>query len=94
MYYCTTCGAVFDEPGVEYQMHAFGDSYASEPRSCCPKCGGDYEEIVGECQNCEKVISTEAEGYYKKDDMLFCCTECVMEHYGIEEVCLWLNRKE
>ena len=38
MYYCTTCGAVFDEPGVEYQMHAFGDGYASEPRSCCPKC--------------------------------------------------------
>ena len=52
MYYCTTCGAVFDEPGVEYQMHAFGDGYASEPRSCCPKCGGDYEEIVGECDNC------------------------------------------
>ena len=35
MYYCTTCGAVFDEPGVEYQMHAFGDGYAAEPRSCC-----------------------------------------------------------
>ena len=66
MYYCTTCGAVFDEPGVEYQMHAFGDGYASEPRSCCPKCGGDYEEIVGECQNCEKVISTEAAQYYHK----------------------------
>ena len=94
MYYCTTCGAVFDEPGVEYQMHAFGDGYASEPRSCCPKCGGDYEEIIGECKNCEKVISTEAVNYYNQDDMLFCSAECAMEHNGIEEVRLWQSRKE
>ena len=94
MYYCTTCHAVFDEPGVEYQMHAFGDGYASEPRSCCPKCGGDYKEIRGFCANCDGVISFSTKLYYKRDDCIYCSAECAMEHNEIEEVRPWLNRKE
>lgn len=94
MYHCKTCGGVFGEPGVECQSHPYGDGYAEESRSCCPKCGGDYEEIIGECKNCEKVIPGTAKRYFQQDDMLFCSPECAMEHNEIEEVRPWRNQRE
>lgn len=42
MYICHNCGEIFDEPHVYYERHGFDDY--PEPWSCCPYCGGDYEE--------------------------------------------------
>lgn len=43
MYKCTCCGETFDEPRHYVESHGFGNLYA-EHWSCCPYCGGDYED--------------------------------------------------
>ena len=42
-YKCRCCGEIFDEPHVYYESHGFTDGLY-ERQSCCPCCGGDYEE--------------------------------------------------
>ena len=46
MYKCRHCGEVFDEPRVYQEFHGFNDH--PETWSCCPYCGGDYEELLEE----------------------------------------------
>lgn len=41
-YKCNCCGEVFDEPRVYKEYHGFDDF--SETWSCCPYCGGDYDD--------------------------------------------------
>ena len=43
MYICCNCGEIFDTPHVYYEPHGFTDG-RYERQSCCPCCGGDYEE--------------------------------------------------
>lgn len=43
-YKCNNCGEVFDEPEVYYEQHGFTDG-RYERVSCCPYCGGDYDEF-------------------------------------------------
>lgn len=42
-YKCRCCGEVFDEPRVYVETHGFTDGLY-ETWSCCPYCGGDYED--------------------------------------------------
>lgn len=42
-YKCKCCGEIFDEPRVYLETHGFTDGFY-ETWSCCPYCGGDFEE--------------------------------------------------
>ena len=43
-YKCNNCGEIFDEPRVYVETHGFTDGLY-EAMSCCPCCGGDYDEF-------------------------------------------------
>ena len=59
---CTDCGYVFDfeERTVVKESHGFNDGFC-ETFSCCPNCGGDFEDAV-ECCECGEAF-TEDELY-------------------------------
>ena len=48
---CTDCGYVFDydERTVVKESHGFDDGFY-ETFSCCPNCGGDFEDAVDCCE--------------------------------------------
>ena len=43
-YKCKCCDEIFDEPHEYVETHGFTDG-RYECQSCCPYCGGDYEEF-------------------------------------------------
>ena len=59
---CTDCGYVFDfeDRTVVKESHGFDDGFY-ETFSCCPNCGGDFEDAV-ECCECGEAF-TENELY-------------------------------
>ena len=60
---CTDCGYVFDfeDRTVVKESHGFNDGFY-ETFSCCPNCGGDFEDAV-ECHECgEAFIEDEIYG--------------------------------
>ena len=59
---CTDCGYVFDyeDRTVVKERHGFDDGFY-ETFSCCPNCGGDFEDAV-ECCECGEAF-TENELY-------------------------------
>ena len=48
---CTSCGYVFDyeDRTVVKESHGFDDGFY-ETFSCCPNCGGDFEDAVDCCE--------------------------------------------
>ena len=70
---CTSCGYVFDfeDRTVVKESHGFNDGFY-ETFSCCPNCGGDFEDAV-ECHECGEVF-TENEIYGHK-----WCEKCLRE---------------
>ena len=48
---CTDCGYVFDyeDRTVVKESHGFGDGFY-ETFSCCPNCGGDFEDAADCCE--------------------------------------------
>ena len=48
---CTDCGYVFDfeDRTVVKESHGFDDGFC-ETFSCCPNCGGDFEDAVDCCE--------------------------------------------
>ena len=70
---CTDCGYVFDfeERTVVKESHGFDDGFY-ETFSCCPNCGGDFEDAV-ECHECGEAF-TEDEIYGDK-----WCEKCLRE---------------
>ena len=70
---CTSCGYVFDyeDRTVVKESHGFDDGFY-ETFSCCPNCGGDFEDAV-ECHECGYVF-TEDEIYGDK-----WCEKCLRE---------------
>ena len=42
-YKCRCCDEVFSEPRVYRESHGFTDGFY-ETQSCCPYCGGDFED--------------------------------------------------
>ena len=70
---CTACGYVFDyeDRTVVKESHGFDDGFC-ETFSCCPNCGGDFEDAV-ECHECGEFF-TEDEIYGDK-----WCEKCLRE---------------
>ena len=70
---CTDCGYVFDfeDRTVVKESHGFDDGFY-ETFSCCPNCGGDFEDAV-ECHECGEAF-TENEIYGDK-----WCEKCLRE---------------
>ena len=70
---CTSCGYVFDyeDRTVVKESHGFDDGFY-ETFSCCPNCGGDFEDAI-ECHECGKAF-TEDEIYGDK-----WCEKCLRE---------------
>ena len=70
---CTNCGYVFDyeDRTVVKESHGFNDGFY-ETFSCCPNCGGDFEDAV-ECHECGEAF-TEDEIYGDK-----WCEKCLRE---------------
>ena len=70
---CTDCGYVFDyeDRTVVKESHGFNDGFY-ETFSCCPNCGGDFEDAV-ECHECGEAF-TENEIYGDK-----WCEKCLRE---------------
>ena len=70
---CTDCGYVFDyeERTVVKESHGFNDGFY-ETFSCCPNCGGDFEDAI-ECHECGEAF-TEDEIYGGK-----WCEKCLRE---------------
>lgn len=53
-YICRDCGETFDEPKHYTERHGL-ETGPFEKLSCCPFCGGSYEEAVA-CELCGKLI--------------------------------------
>ena len=71
MYICLDCGHVFDEPDTWNEHHPYGEGYATEAWSGCPRCKGGYEEAV-ECNVCGE--------YFSKSDLTDgICDRCYEE---------------
>ena len=70
---CIDCGYVFDyeDRTVVKESHGFDDGFW-ETFSCCPNCGGDFEDAV-ECHECGEAF-TEDEIYGDK-----WCEKCLRE---------------
>ena len=70
---CVDCGYVFDydDRTVVKESHGFDDGFY-ETFSCCPNCGGDFEDAV-ECHECGEAF-TEDEIYGDK-----WCEKCLRE---------------
>ena len=70
---CTSCNYVFDfeDRTVVKENHGFGDGFY-ETFSCCPNCGGDFEDAI-ECHECGEAF-TENEIYGDK-----LCEKCLRE---------------
>ena len=69
---CTDCGYVFDyeDSTVVKESHGFDDGFY-ETFSCCPNCGGDFEDAA-DCCKCGETFA-ESELY---DDL---CEKCLRE---------------
>ena len=47
----------------------------------------DEIRVFGNCECCGEEITDESDEYYVNEDgEVFCCVECMMEHYGIVKV--------
>ena len=75
---CTDCGYVFDyeDRTVVKESHGFDDGFY-ETFSCCPNCGGDFEDAI-ECHECGEAF-IEDEIYGDK-----WCEKCLRETINYE----------
>lgn len=77
-YICTDCGRTFDEPHEYEERHGFTHG-PYEKLSCCPYCGGGYEEAV-ECHDCGEPIP-KSEAVLAEEDY-YLCENCAEEREG------------
>lgn len=71
-YVCLDCGHKFDEPRKYAETHGL-DAPPYEHMSCCPVCGGSYDEAV-ECSDCGELIPECEAKQLSNGDML--CGSC------------------
>ena len=83
-YICIDCRRQFDEPRVYEERHGL-ETGPYEKMSCCPFCGGGYEEAV-ECDECGKVIP-ESEACFSEPWHKTLCPECYQAEEDAEEEC-------
>lgn len=77
LYICADCRRQFDEPRRYVERHGL-EHGPYETLTCCPFCGGGYEEAV-ECDECGKVVPESEINYGEHNRVL--CEEC----YAAEE---------
>jgi hypothetical protein len=72
MFICLECGNVFEDAKDYEERHPYGEGYASEHFSCCPYCGGDYEDAIS-CDECGEYFPSEelVDGW---------CPHCISEY--------------
>ena len=58
MFKCHDCDTVFDEPKLSGQHHPYGEGYAFESYSVCPRCGGSFSEAFA-CKGCGEYSCSE-----------------------------------
>ncbi len=73
-YICVDCRRQFDEPHVYEERHGL-EHGPYEKLSCCPFCGGGYEEAV-ECDECGKVIPESEACFSEEPGHRALCPEC------------------
>ena len=73
-YICIDCRRQFDEPHVYEERHGL-EHGPYEKLSCCPFCGGSYEEAV-ECDECGKVIPESEVCFSEEPWHRALCPEC------------------
>ncbi len=54
MYKCLECGHIFETPHEYKERH--GLEYGFERMTCCPNCGGGYEEAAL-CEGCDELFA-------------------------------------
>ena len=72
MFICNDCGAIFDNPEVEYETHGL-DSPPYERWLICPNCRSSSFEEALLCTRCYEYVTE------LTDDL---CDECYSELYG------------
>ena len=73
IYICRDCGETFDEPKHYTERHGL-ETGPYEGLTCCPFCGGSYEEAVT-CEGCGRLIP-ESEACVTDDLQHMLCTDC------------------
>ena len=74
MFKCHDCHTVFDEPKCSGQYHPYGEGYALERYSVCPRCGGSFSEAFA-CKYCgEYFCSEELHNSY--------CIDCLKDNFS------------
>ena len=77
MFKCHDCDTVFDEPKCSGQYHPYGEGYAFESYSVCPRCGGSFSEAFA-CKDCGE--------YFFEDELhSFYCIDCLKENWDKPE---------
>ena len=80
---CTDCGYVFDyeDRTVVKESHGFDDGFY-ETFSCCPNCGGDFEDAADCCECGETLTENELyDGWCEK------CLRETINYYTFFEYC-------
>ena len=74
---CTDCGYVFDyeDRTVVKESHGFNDGFC-ETFSCCPNCGGDFEDAADSCECGETFTENELYSGW--------CEKCLRETINYE----------
>ena len=87
MYICNECGAVFDEPAVEREVHFWIDGSPVEEFSACPECGDtDFTEAF-ECDGCGEYCSLFSDiAYIDEKGDKYCTASCALLSHGIRRL--------
>ena len=73
-YICVDCRRQFDEPHVYEERHGL-EHGPYEKLSCCPFCGGSYEEAI-ECDECGKIVPESEVCFSEEPWHRALCPEC------------------
>lgn len=74
MFKCHNCHFDFDEPEISGQHHPYGEGYAFESYSVCPRCGGSFSEAFA-CKDCgDYFFSEELHNSY--------CIDCLTDNFS------------
>lgn len=73
-YICVDCRRQFDEPHRYEERHGL-EHGPYEKLSCCPFCGGSYEEAI-ECDECGKIVPESEVCYSDEYGHKVLCSEC------------------
>ena len=87
MYICNECGAVFEAPAVEREVHYWLDGQPAEEFAVCPDCGGTAISEAFECDGCGEYCAVDADKACIDDrGDRFCSERCALGAHGIRRL--------